>query len=131
MKKLMTIVMLTFLLASCASRPVLYPNQKLKKIGKESAQKDVDKCMAEADEFLESPKGKQIVKGAGKGAFMGAAMGAVSGLLFGDFKRAAASGAAIGATGGAAGAAISPDQLKQRYTERCLRKLGYDILGWD
>jgi uncharacterized membrane protein len=123
------IILLT--LVSCSSNPVLYPNKKYKKVGKEAAKKDIDKCMADADKFIESDKGKQILKGAGKGAFVGAAMGAVSGLLFGDFKKAALSGAAIGGTGGAAGTAISPDRLKQTYTNKCLSRKGYEIIGWD
>jgi len=130
MKKI--ILLLSVLtLASCSSKPVLYPNQKLKTVGKEKSQKDIDKCMAEADKFLDSEKGKKMVKSAGSGAFMGAAVGAVSGLLFGDVKRAVTSGAAIGGTAGAAGAAISPDQLKQRYVNRCLGNQGYDVMGWD
>ncbi|EQC45375.1 putative lipoprotein [Bacteriovorax sp. Seq25_V] len=130
MKKLFLILSL-ITLASCSSKPVLYPNQKLKTVGKEKSQQDIDNCMAEADTFLESEKGKKMVKSAGAGAFMGAAMGAVSGLIFGDVKRAVTSGAAIGGTAGAAGAAISPDELKQRYVNRCLAKQGYDVMGWN
>ncbi|OIQ19195.1 MAG: hypothetical protein BM556_07875 [Bacteriovorax sp. MedPE-SWde] len=130
MKKILPFILLVSLV-SCSSNPVLYPNKKYKKVGKEAAKKDADKCMADADKFIESSKGKKMLKGAGKGAFVGAAMGAVSGLLFGDFKKAAISGAAIGGTGGAAGSAITPDVLKQRYTNKCLARKGYEIVGWD
>lgn len=130
MKKMFLILSL-ITLASCSSKPVLYPNQKLKTVGKEKSQQDIDACLAEADQFLESEKGKKMVKSAGSGAFMGAAMGAVSGLIFGDVKKAVTSGAAIGGTAGAAGAVISPDELKQRYVNRCLANKGYDVMGWN
>lgn len=129
--KLSSILVALMLLSSCASKPVLYPNKKLESVGKEAAQKDVDACLAKADQFLESDKGKQILKSAGKGSFVGAAMGAVTGLLFGDFKRAVTSGAVVGGAAGAAGESISPDRLKQAYTNRCLKEQGYDVMGWD
>ena len=53
------------------------------------------------------------------------------GFIFGDVKRAVTSGAAVGGVAGAAGGAISPDQLKQAYTNKCLRDQGYEIVGWD
>lgn len=130
MRRLLTVFVLIGFV-SCSSSPVLYPNKKYKKVGKDIADKDVKKCMDDADKFIKSEKGKKILKGAGKGAFVGAAMGAISGLIFGDFKKAAVSGAAIGGTGGAAGAAISPDRLKMAYTNKCLSRKGYEIVGWD
>lgn len=125
--KLLILISIT----SCASKPVLYPNGKYENVGEKIAQEDIDKCMVKADKFLKSSKGKQIVKSAGSGAFVGAAMGIVSGLIFGDVKRAVTSGAAVGGVAGAAGGAISPDQLKQAYTNKCLRDQGYEIVGWD
>lgn len=129
-KKFPSILIILFLFSSCSSKPVLYPNGKYETVGEEVAQKDVDACMAKADKFLKSEKGQRIVKSAGSGAFVGAAMGAVTGLLFGDVKRAVTSGAAVGGAAGAAGGAISPDQLKQSFTNKCLRDKGYEIVGW-
>lgn len=119
------------LLASCASKPKLYPNEKLKTVGKDAAAKDIDQCIADADEYLESSKGKQVAKGAGAGAAIGAAMGGVAGLFTGNLGRGLVRGGAIGAAGGGAAGAISPDELKRRYVNQCLADKGYRVLGWD
>lgn len=125
-----TILMLIFLV-SCASKPVLYPNQKYKKAGKENAQKDIDSCMDDAKKFLKSSKGKQILKGAGQGSIFGAVLGGVTGLITGDVEGAVARGALFGGAAGATGEAISPDRLRQAYTNRCLANKGYQVMGWD
>ncbi len=77
----MKIVFLLLLLVSCASKPKLYPNEKLKAVGKATAEKDVVQCIDDAEKYLESTKGKQIAKGAGAGAAIGAAIGVVYTLL--------------------------------------------------
>lgn len=127
----MKFLALLLLVVSCASRPQLYPNSKLKSVGKEASQKDIDKCLAEADEYLESSKGKQVAKGAGAGAAIGAAMGAVGGMFTGNMGRGLVRGGAIGAAGGGAAGAVSPDQLKRRYVNQCLADKGYQVIGWD
>lgn len=127
----MKFLVLLLVLVSCASRPQLYPNQKLKAVGKEAAKKDVDRCIADAEEYLESSKGKQVAKGAGAGAAIGGAMGAVSGMFSGNVGRGLLRGGAIGAAGGGAAGAVSPDQLKRRYVNQCLADKGYRVLGWD
>jgi outer membrane lipoprotein SlyB len=100
------LIILILSLTSCASRPQLYPNAKLKKVGKKAAKKDIEKCITDADEYLESSKGKNVAKSAGVGA-------------------------AIGAGGGAAAGALSPDEIKHRYVNQCLADQGYRVLGWD
>lgn len=127
----MRILFLLLLLVSCASRPKLYPNHKLKEVGKEASEKDIDRCMADADSYLESSKGKQVAKGAGAGAVIGGAMGAVTGMFTGNMGRGLVRGSAIGAAGGGAAGAVSPDQLKRRYVNQCLAEKGYQVLGWD
>lgn len=127
----MKFIVMLLILLSCASRPQLYPNQKLKTVGKEAAKKDVDRCIADADQYLESSKGKQVAKGAGAGAVIGGAMGAVSGMFSGNMGRGLLRGGAIGAAGGGAAGAVSPDQLKRRYVNQCLAEKGYRVLGWD
>jgi outer membrane lipoprotein SlyB len=125
--------------SSCSSRPQLYPNSKLKFVGKEKAQKDIEKCMTESDEYFETSKGKKVLKSAGKGAVVGsafgAAMGAVAGAFTGNMGRGLVRGGAIGASGGAAGSAastaISPDEIKRRYVNQCLSEKGYQVLGWE
>lgn len=123
------IILLT--VASCASKPKLYPNSKLKEVGKEVAQKDIDQCIAEGDLYLETSEAKRITKGAGKGAVVGAAMGAVFGAFTGNLGSGIVRGGAVGAAGGGAATAMSPDQLKQRYVNHCLSEKGYHVLGWD
>jgi len=123
------ILLLTF--SSCASRPKLYPNDTLKKRGKEASQKDIDQCLADADTYLESPTGKKMVKSAGAGAVVGGAIGAVAGIFSGNMARGAAQGAAMGGVGGAAGGALSPDQVKHNFVNQCLSEKGYRVLGWD
>lgn len=127
----MRFFLMLVLLVSCASKPKLYPNQKYKSAGKAASEKEVERCMAEADEYLESSKGKQVAKGAGAGATIGAAMGAVSGMFSGNLGRGLVRGGAIGAAGGGAAGAVSPDQLKRRYVNQCLADKGYQVIGWD
>ncbi len=129
--KIFKLILITTLIAGCASRPVLYPNKKLKSVGKEASQKDIDVCLAEADEYLESAEAKKILRGAGKGSIFGGAVGAVTGLLTGDVLRGATSGAAVGAAAGGVGASLTPDQLERAYVNQCLQKKGYKVLGWD
>ena len=99
--------------------------------GKKIAEADVDKCMEEAEDYLESNEAKKVLKSTGFGAAVGGAMGAVAGAFYGDISGGAARGAAIGGTGGAVSGSLTPDQLKRRYVERCLSSKGYDIIGWD
>ncbi|MGE3609258.1 MAG: cell envelope biogenesis protein OmpA [Bacteriovoracaceae bacterium] len=130
MSKIFSIILL-FSLIGCSSRPKLYPNHKLKTVGKEASQKDIDKCIADAENYLESSKGKQVAKGAGAGAIIGGAMGAVSGLFTGNLGRGLLRGSAVGAAGGGAVGALSPDQIKRNYVNQCLGEKGYQVIGWD
>jgi uncharacterized membrane protein len=131
MMKNMILIIIILSLSSCASRPQLYPNAKLKSVGKKAAKKDIDKCIADADEYLESSKGKKVAKSAGAGAAIGAAIGAVGGLFTGNLGGGLVRGGAIGAGGGAAAGALSPDEIKHRYVNQCLADQGYRVLGWD
>lgn len=130
MSKIMLLLSLA-ILTSCASRPQLYPNEKLKSVGKERAEKDTDQCIADADAYLKSSKGKNVAKGAGAGAAIGAAMGAVGGLFTGNLGGGLVRGGAIGAAGGGTAGALTPDQMKRRYVNQCLADKGYRVLGWD
>lgn len=129
MKKL--ILLSFFLLAGCSSHPVLYPNDKYQEVGKESAKTDIIICEKKADQFLDSPKGKQILKSAGSGAALGSVIGAVSGLFTGDFLKSAVRGAAVGTAAGATAGAITPSQLRQNFVTKCLQDQGYQVVGWD
>lgn len=124
-------VMTLFLFLSCASRPVLYPNSKYQVMGKERANEEIDKCIKEGDDFLESPRAKKVLASSGRGAAVGGTVGVVSGLISGDWLKGLLSGAAIGGAAGATAGAISPDRLKQAYVNRCLSNKGLDVIGWD
>ncbi len=124
-------LLFVILLFSCSSRPKLYPNQKLKSEGKEASEAAIDRCMADAEEYLESSKGKKIAKGAGAGAIFGGAIGAVAGAFTGNFGGGVVRGGAVGAAAGGTSAALSPDQIKRNYTNQCLAEQGYRVIGWD
>lgn len=125
------LIFLSVTLFSCASRPKLYPNEALKYRGKTAAEADINLCLKEADTFLDSAEGKKIAKSAGFGAVVGGAVGAVAGVFTGDIGRGAAQGAAMGGVGGGAAGAMSPDEIKHRYVNKCLADKGYHVLGWD
>ena len=130
-QKFKFISFLLCLVGACASRPKLYPNEKLKSRGKAAGEADINQCIKEADTYLESSEGKKIAKSAGFGAVLGGAVGAVAGVFTGDIARGAAQGAAMGGVGGGAAGAMSPDELKHRYVNKCLSDKGYNVLGWD
>jgi uncharacterized membrane protein len=117
----MKFIILLIFMVSCASRPQLYPNQKLKNISEEISKKDIDHCITEADTYMSSGRGKRMAKGAGAGAGIGAAVGAVGGMFTGNFGRGLIRGAAVGAGGGAAA----------NYVNQCLSDKGYQVIGWD
>jgi hypothetical protein len=123
-------------LAGCASkRPVLYPNDKLKQVGNEQAQADIDECMRLATEYgAKEDAGGKIVKNTTASAAVGAAAGAaIAAVLGGDVGRgAAAGGAGSGAATATRGAIDSrdPHALFQSFVEKCLREKGYETIGW-
>lgn len=129
--------LLVLALAGCATtqRPVLYPNAKLKRVGNEVAQWDVDDCMRMAEQYgVSAGSGEKVARGAGEGAAVGGATGAVAGAIGGrNVGEAAAAGAAIGGTAGAVRGAVRSDRPSQPYrgfVQRCLRERGYDVIGW-
>src|SRR5262245_66396804 len=87
-------------LAACATRPIVYPNQKLRESGQAQVQADTDACLAEADEYLSSGHVPETAKRTGEGAVVGGAVGAAVGAVSGSVGRGAAAGAAGGAAGG-------------------------------
>src|SRR5213079_2139602 len=122
----MTLVLAGLLaLGGCASSqsPVLYPNAKLKQVGREQASRDIEECRKLADDYVQSTAAKDVAKGAAVGGAAGAAIGAVGGAV----------GAATGATAGAVhGAAkqTEPSPVYKRYVDRCLGERGYEVIGW-
>lgn len=135
MKKIITASLmtltLTLILMGCASKPQLYPNHKLQKVGKEKADQDIKQCTELADNYLESGAGKKIAKSAGAGAVVGAAVGGALGLFTGNVGRGLVQGGAVGGVAGGAQGAMSPDQIKKNFVNKCLAERGYEVIGWD
>ncbi len=119
--------------SACATRPIVYPNQKLRESGQVAVKADTEACLAEAEEYLESGHVPEVAKQTGQGAVVGGAIGGAVGAVKGRVGR----GAAAGAAGGAAGSLVhglwhwrDPDPVEKRYVERCLAERGYDVIGW-
>ena len=126
----------------CAPRrPVLYPNEQVKRVGGDVAERDVDECMRRAEEYISGgARAQQVARStAGStavGAGAGAAIGAVGGAVTGNAGEGAAVGAATGATAGllhgifGAFESSQPDPVDANFVDRCLRERGYDPIGW-
>jgi outer membrane lipoprotein SlyB len=130
MKNLMIIAITGVILVGCSSSPKLYPNAKYQSVGRDRAEQDIVDCEARADEFLDSPKGQKMVEGAGAGALIGGAVGAVTGIFTGDIAGSALRGGAVGGAGGGVVGALTPDQLRRQFLQRCLGEQGYDVIGF-
>ena len=121
--------------ACSAKRPVFYPNDHLQTVGKDQARSDANRCMTEANQYgVKNDTGKTVGGRAVKGATLGAAISAVvSAVLGGNVGRAAGAGAAGGATAGAVSGAFDadePEAVYKNYVDRCLRQMGYEVIGW-
>lgn len=125
----------TLLLGACgAKRPVLYPNEHLKQIGKAKANQDIDDCIRLANEYQAGgSRAGEIAKDTGKAGVVGAATGAVIGALTGNFGRATAIGGA-GAATATMGTGImrsdEPDPVFKQFVDQCLRDKGFQPVGW-
>jgi hypothetical protein len=129
--------------AGCATqRPVLYPNEQLKRAGSLAAERDTNDCMRRADEYVgaNDPVGR-AAKGAATEAATHATIDAAAGAAGGAIVGHAGTGAAIGAAAGAAGGTTrgliyglsgkrNPSPLYKNFVNRCLRDKGYDPIGW-
>ena len=108
----------------CASRPVLYSNEKLKKTGTKAAKKDISQCETEADKFWNT--NRKLEQSSNKKRRPSKNIGGISGALRGDNSYS-----------------IYPKQAKQeretldmrkvkkRITIKCLVKLGYEVIDFD
>lgn len=111
-------------LSGCSSRPVLYPNSYLKKVGKKQGEKDIDEALKMAEDYNlkstnYSEKAEKTAVGTAAGAATGTAVGAISG--------GPGLGAITGAAGGAAGGTVncifgssSPPQPYRKFVETYL-----------
>jgi hypothetical protein len=129
--------------SACSSRPALYPNEQLRRVGSATADRDVDDCMRLAANSVSSngrmgKTAEGIVTESGTSAAIGAAAGAAGGAIVGR----AGIGAAVGAAGaGAAGVTRwlihgvtsrpEPSPTYKNFVNRCLRERGYEPIGWN
>jgi hypothetical protein len=122
----------------CAARkPVLYPNDHLRAVGQEAAERDIEACRQLAERAGVRESGGRAGHVAGDmvhGSAMGAASGAVGGAIAGAAGTGAAIGAAGGATAGLLRGLFSKPEISQAYVNfvnKCLEDRGYQPVGWD
>lgn len=136
------LLLIPLLLAGCQSRrPLLYPNDKVQRVGMATAQQDIDRCMRLADQYLSRGRhlgaASEMATDTAVGGATGAAIGAVGGAVVGDAGRGAAVGAATGATAGLMGSLFGsmrnrqPDPTYANFVTRCLSERGYETIGWE
>jgi len=141
--ELLFVVLLAATTGCSPLRPVLYPNAHLQQVGEAQAQRDVEYCCQQGEQFVKSGgEGERMardaaVQGAKGGAF-GGAVGAVGGAVAGNPGEGAAVGASTGATagilntlfGGVFDARRSPDPTYANFVNQCLAERGYQVIGW-
>jgi|MudIll2142460700_1097286.scaffolds.fasta_scaffold81573_2 hypothetical protein len=136
------LVLLPLTLAACsARRPVLYPNEEYRRVGRDVAERDINDCMRRAEQFVSSggrntEATRQVAGSTAIGAGTGAAIGAAGGAVTGSAGEGAAVGAATGATAGLLHALFGmcgsqrDDPVFVNFVDRCLRERGYEPIGW-
>ncbi len=129
---LFTTVLVTM---GCAKpRPFLYPNDHLKDVGQETADRDIAECRNMADEHASTNTGEQVATSTIIGAGTGAVSGAAGGAVTGDTGAGAAIGAVAGATAGLIRGALGttkPSRAYMNFVDRCLKERGYETTGWE
>jgi len=131
-----TSAILAALLVGCGpKRPVLYPNDLYRAVGKEAAEEDVNHCieLAEMHDLPTEKQSEDTAKGAARGGVIGAMIGGAVGWVLGNPGRGAAAGAAGGGTRGAVGGyegSGDGNPIYRRFIETCLREKGYQTIGW-
>lgn len=136
--KPLAMLLVLLLLASCASgpkRPVFYPNAHSKAAGKARTERDVDQCMVLArDAGVRENRDGEVGKKAAAGALIGGIGAGAWGLVRGDAGERALAGALAGGGVGGVKGAVDSTELNptfRKFVNRCLRDLGYDVIGWE
>jgi hypothetical protein len=121
----------------------LYPNEKLRLVGSDAAERDIEKCSRDAQRHVSSgSRGEEIAGSAAISSGTSAAVGAAGGAAGGAVVGRAGRGAAVGAAGGAAGGLVSglfrglfrsskPSPVYKNFVNHCLREKGYQPIGWN
>ena len=134
-------LLLVLAITACATpRPVLYPNSRYEEVGKDAAERDIDRCIALAKQFKANPP-RQGAEGVGGDVVENTAVGAATGAAAGAVVGNAGRGAGIGAAGGAASSIVrgifrgarrtQPYGAFHLFVERCLEQEGYEPIGWN
>ena len=137
-----TLVLVLLGISACASqRPVLSPNEQLLRVGPEVGERDIDECLARANEATATESAEasteNVATGAATSSVVGAAAGAAGGAIVGEAGR----GAAAGSVGGLAASLMHtllqavfrsqpPPPSTRQFVDRCLRAKGYEPAGW-
>ena len=142
-RRLLIIVFFSLTLAACSSqRPVLYPNDSLKRAGNAAADQDINDCMERAEQYVSTGASsgetmKDAAVSGGAGAAIGAAAGAAGGAVVGRAGRGAAVGAAGGGAAGVTRGLLqglirkrAPSPVYKSFVNRCLSEKGYEPIGW-
>lgn len=124
---------------SSSSRPVLYPNATLNRVGEAQGRLETESCMARAAQAGLSPdqKTNEVGRRAGEGAAVAGVASVVGALITGrgsDVLRAGATGAAVGGSAGAVSGAFHNDKASpvyRQFVQRCLSEKGFDVIGWN
>jgi hypothetical protein len=125
---------IVLLVAGCATqRPVIYPNAHAQAVGEAQQRRDVDECIALADDTASSGEAGALARDTAVGGTIGAASGAAGGAVYGNAGTGAAAGAAGGAVAGFLGRLFRPRPPNPGYvgvTNQCLQERGYRVAGW-
>ena len=134
MRKALAVLVSVLTLSACAaSRPVLYPNAHLARVGQGQAEQDVAACRGLADQYIASGGAGTVAGSTAVGWGAGAAIGAAGGAVRGSAGTGAAVGAATGATAGFLRGlfkAGEPSPVYKNFVNHCLRERGYEPVGW-
>ncbi len=130
------IPLVAFIVAACAARPTIYPNEYLESVGPDVAKQDVDECLELAKEYVKSGgPGADLATQSATGAVVGAAAGSVGGAIRGSAGQGAGVGAAAGATAGLLHGLFRtqrrPKPVERQFVDQCLRDRGYHPIGWE
>jgi len=125
MKRIAVMVLLVFLLPSCATsyRPLVDPATI---VDRDRYERDLSECAAIADQNVKS---HQAATGAGGGALFGAGLGALLSWIFGGSAgTGAAAGAVVGGvSGGVSGAGAAAGDYETIY-RNCMLGRGWRVL---
>lgn len=134
LRKLSILILLFFLTACAAQRPVLYPNNHLKAVGEAQAKQDIDDCIRQAENYVKTHPEAKIAESTAKGGVTGAVVGGAVGAVTGNLGRGLGAGAAGGAAWGFMRGlfkSAEPSPVQKEFVNRCLKEKGYEPIGWE